>query len=149
MSHDLPKSTEKRLLEKVVKNTVTGCWEFTGSLLPAGYGILWNGERPEGAHRISYCLYKGEITPGMEVDHACNNRACVNPEHLRLLSHKDNIGRSATIMGKNARKTHCKRGHPLSGDNLKITPSGSRQCRECLRLHARNAKARRKHALDR
>ena len=149
MNSTMPVSTEKRLMKKVIKNALTGCWEFVGSRLPSGYGILWNGNRPEGAHRIAYRLFIEDIPNGLEVDHKCNNRSCVNPDHLCLLSHKDNIRKSASIMGENFRKTHCKRGHPLSGENLFIAKSGSRQCRECMKLHARNAKARKKHALDR
>lgn len=144
--HSLPASTESRLLSKVEKDLETGCWNFTGSRLPSGYGILWNGKRPTGAHRISFQLFRGEIPLSMEIDHICNNRACVNPDHLQAISHKENILKSSALMGVNARKTHCKRGHPLDGENLHVTPLGARQCKACLRMHARNAKARRRNA---
>ncbi|PXH62351.1 HNH endonuclease signature motif containing protein [Klebsiella variicola] len=147
--NSLPASTESRLLSKVEKDLETGCWIFTGSRLPSGYGILWNGARPTGAHRISFQLYKGEIPAGKEIDHICNNRSCVNPAHLQAISHKENIHKSSTLMGVNARKSHCKRGHPLNGENLHITPLGARQCKECMRMHARNAKARKRDARNR
>jgi len=149
INNNLPASTERRLLEKIEKQKGSDCWFFTGSKLPSGYGILWNGVRPIGAHRISFQLYRGEITDGMEIDHICNNRSCVNPEHLQLLTHKENMRKSSALMGINARKTHCKRDHELSGDNLHITPRGARQCKECMRMHARNAKARKRDARNR
>lgn len=149
VSNNLPENTERRLLEKIEKQKDSDCWLFTGSKLPSGYGILWNGERPTGAHRISFLLYNGEIPAGTEIDHICNNRACVNPSHLQAISHKENILKSSSLMGVNSRKTHCKRGHPLDGENLHLTPLGSRQCKECMRMHARNAKARKRNARNR
>ncbi|WP_192630211.1 HNH endonuclease signature motif containing protein [Lysobacter sp. OAE881] len=103
-----------------------------------GYGQFWNGHRPEQAHRVSYRLHVGPIPVGLEIDHKCSTRSCINPTHLRAVTHRQNIARSDAVMGVNARKTHCKRGHSLSGENLYIHPTGSRQCRACLRMHARN-----------
>lgn len=132
-------SVEQRLLSKVKNNPDTGCMEFMGSLYKNGYGQLWNGKRNEQTHRISYRLYVGEIPDGKEIDHLCRNRCCVNPNHLDLVSHQENIARSHTVMGENHRKTHCIRGYSLSVENLIITKQNTRQCRICSNMRARIA----------
>jgi hypothetical protein len=137
-------TTETRLRAKFIVEETTGCWRWTGASQPTGYGQMWNGKRPEQAHRISYRLYRGEIPCDCEIDHICRNRSCVNPEHLRAVPHRENMRVSDTVMGRNAAKMFCKRGHPFSGRNLIITTTGARQCRICINMHARNAKARRR-----
>ena len=131
-----------RLMAKV--SDTENCWTWVGSKHPAGYGQMWNGVRVEQAHRISFRIFNGEIPAGFEIDHICRNRGCVNPDHLRAVTHRENMRASDALMGVNARKTSCKRGHPLAGDNLFVSVQGARQCRECLRMHARNARSRRK-----
>jgi len=82
-----------RFWMKVAKGP--GCWNWTGSLVTAGYGSIM--ERVDGrnhhhvAHRLSYELMVGPIPEGMMIDHRCFNRKCVNPEHLRLATHKQNM----------------------------------------------------------
>lgn len=124
-----------------------GCWRWHGALQPTGYGMLWNGRRPEQAHRVAYKLFIGEIPDGCEIDHICRNRSCVNPSHLRAVSHRENMRVSDTPMGRNARKTSCKRGHHLAGNNLRHI-NGTRQCRECMNLRARLAKFRKRTKND-
>lgn len=137
-------SNKSRLLAKIFDDQETGCWVFFAARQPTGYGQMWNGKRQEQAHRISYRIYVGEIPEGCEIDHICRNRSCVNPEHLRAVSHRENMRVSNTVMGRNAAKMFCKRGHPFEGRNLFITKTGARQCRTCINMHARNAKARRR-----
>lgn len=139
MSRALP----ERILNKFDVVESTGCWAWNASMYPNGYGQVWNGHRTEQAHRVVYRLLCSEIASGLEVDHICRNRACVNPAHLRLVSHRENMRCSDAVMGLNARKTHCKRGHLLAGDNLKLQANGSRNCKTCLRLLARNSRIRR------
>lgn len=131
----------QRFHAKVWKHDA-GCWEWIGSKQPTGYAQLWNGQRVEQAHRISFRLTCGAIPDGMEIDHLCRNRGCVNPDHLQAVSHRENMRRSKTIMGQNAAKTECKRGHSFDQANTYITANGARQCRACLRMHAKNRKAR-------
>ena len=78
-----------RFWEKVTKTD--GCWNWVSAMKPNGYGAYWDGERLKYAHRYSYELLSGPIPEGMQIDHTCHNRACVNPAHLRVATTKQNI----------------------------------------------------------
>lgn len=136
------------LYDRLVKHadvTGDGCWPWQAATTEDGYGVVtihWHSYRP---YRLMLQLHTGQPIPeGMPVDHVCRNRACIRPDHLRVVtaqvnSIENNVGPSAI----NAAKTHCKRGHPLSGDNL-IRTSDGRACRTCQRAHERRWKARRR-----
>jgi len=116
------------------------CWEWLRAPNADGYGVVrdkYRGSCP--AHRVAYELTFGPIPEGLEIDHLCRNRICCNPWHLEAVPPRENKMRGEGIMAKQARQTHCKRGHPLEGDNLKPDPRlGRRICKECVHMHRRD-----------
>lgn len=85
--HDLPMS--ERLLARV-QHDANGCWVWTGSLLADGYGNLRDGAKVKRAHRVSYETFVGPIPGGLEIDHLCRNRSCINPDHLEPVTRAEN-----------------------------------------------------------
>jgi len=82
----------------------------------------------------------------MVVDHTCRNRGCVNPAHLRQVSNRTNlVENSEAIAAVNVVKSHCKRGHPLTGEHLTINKNGTRRCRTCDALLNGERNRRRRH----
>lgn len=104
-----------------------GCWEWFGGRNGDGYGTTSFGM---SAHRVSFILHNGEIGSAW-VLHRCDNPSCVNPVHLFLGDNTANV-RDMVAKGRHSAqlKTHCKRGHLLSGDNLRPHPLW-RVCRAC------------------
>jgi len=121
----------------------TGCWIFAGHVSKKGYGKMWNeGRRSDIAHRVYYQRERGPIPEGLQLDHLCRNRACVNPAHLEPVTGKVNAGR-----GVRATRTHCQHGHPYAGSNLVVSRRKKkiqRECRECQRAWNRRSAAKRR-----
>jgi hypothetical protein len=80
-----------KFLSRVEPTTESGCWIWSGATLKGGYGICYDGVKSVTAHRLSYRLFKGEIPSDKMVLHTCDVRCCVNPNHLYLGSHSDNM----------------------------------------------------------
>lgn len=115
---------------------------WQGALDSNGYSSFRDGSKVVGGHVWSYRKWVGEIPHGMEVDHVCENRRCVNPDHLRLVGRGTNTVRNSGPTAKNFQKTHCDNGHPLEGDNLLIDSRNYRVCKECQRARQRRYRAR-------
>lgn len=117
----------------------TGCWIWTSNKSQKGYGIISIMGKKHRAHRVSYLEAYGTIPEGLVLDHTCRNRLCCNPKHLRAVTSKENILCGEGLAAMNAKKTHCKRGHPLHGDNLRVKIRSNRApervCRQCHREH--------------
>lgn len=136
---------EERFWAKVDKDGPNGCWLWTASTNLQGYGQFFDGKTVL-AHRFAYERLVGPIPEGLVTDHLCRTPLCVNPAHLEPVTQRENMLRGETVIAANARKTHCKRGHPLSGENLVIDGQGWRQCRICLRIRWRRKSAARRAA---
>lgn len=127
---------EQRFWAKVEKTE--GCWNWVASRNNKGYGHLGMGDRRVYAHRYSYELHKGAIPSGLHIDHLCRNRSCVNPDHLEPVTNRENVLRGAGLTAQNASKTHCKRGHEFTEENVYRSPGrNDRQCRTCKRYRER------------
>jgi hypothetical protein len=87
------RSLEARFMAKVKIDPISGCHNWTGAIAGGGYGQfgVGRGSKVCRAHRVAYELAHGPIPPGQIVRHECNNRRCVNPEHLTIGTHQDNM----------------------------------------------------------
>ena len=138
----LSAGTDQRFWAQVKKTDT--CWLWTSSLTTCGYGTFWTGSRRSAAHRWAYERFIGPIPEGMELDHLCRVRHCVNPAHVEPVTHAENMRRSGPFSPK-AALTHCKNGHEFTPENTYPREggrSGRRACRACNRQAQRAYRAR-------
>lgn len=135
---------KERFLQKVRFDETTGCLEWTASKVH-GYGQMFvaRGKSPALAHRVAYEEFVGPIPEGLQIDHLCRNRGCVNPYHLEPVTQRENLLRGEGFAGRQARQTHCKRGHEFTAENTHRGSKGERVCRAC-KIARNRAYARRK-----
>lgn len=151
-----------KLFESKIIKTEVGCWLWRGSHNKDGYP-RHAGTR---AHRTSYVLKNGRIPEGLEIDHLCGNRGCLNPDHLEAVTHRENVSRGrlgGVTRKRNISKTHCPSGHEYTKENTYVAPrvyqqnkSGrnyafvpnnpSRHCKLCKKIAHKKWREKRKNA---
>lgn len=132
----------ERLPERIRRRIqiVGECWVWTGALTNNGYSRIKRRGKTVVGHRVTYEMLVGPIPDGLTLDHLCRCRACINPSHAEPVTQRVNVLRGDTVTARNAVKTHCDRGHLLSGDNLFVRRDGRRRCRTCERASQRKMK---------
>jgi hypothetical protein len=132
MTFTVMRTLEERFREKFVIDASSGCWLWTGATDRGGYGqfAVFAGNASI-AHRVSYRIYRGEIPEGLQLDHLCRVRHCVNPDHLEPVTHRENMRRGVHACSL---KTHCPRGHAYDEENTYWIQGRRRQCRACGRI---------------
>jgi hypothetical protein len=132
-------------LSERIKNSITvdenGCWVWNKHITANGYSQISTGSRVthslqnRSGHRVSYEVFVGPLIEGMQIDHLCRNRACVNPDHLEQVTPRENIHRSDAVYKRLMAKTHCPKGHLYDEKNTyrSKSPSGgfTRSCITC------------------
>jgi hypothetical protein len=111
------------------------CWLWTRRASVRGYGQFSEGNSLVLAHRYAYEFCYGPVPPGLELDHLCRIHACVNPDHLEAVTHRENVLRGTGVSAINARKTSCPRGHPYDSADAR-----ARYCLRCIRDRQRRAR---------
>jgi hypothetical protein len=152
------RSEEDRFWDLVSPEPMSGCWLWTGNLDNKGYGRFWertesppragrrkpgDGFRKTHAYCWSYRYFVGPVPDGLELDHKCRVRCCVNPAHLEPVTHLENMIRGDTVIAKQLARGMCTHGHPYTPENT-YTYRGARQCRECGRQSQRRYNARKR-----
>lgn len=128
------------LNERVVRDGFTDCWHWALSTTQDGYAKgQFDGKLRTSLHKRVYERVVGPVTAGLDLDHLCRNRRCLNPAHLEPVTRQENLAR-----GRNAQrdKTHCIRGHAFTPENTKFRTTGvkkhvSRVCLTCYTLYFR------------
>lgn len=146
------KSMEYRFWCYVQPADADECWQWIGTT-DKGYGhlsvtFIRDGERvcrPAKAHRIAWYLLRGEIVDGLEIDHLCRNPPCVNPWHMDLVTHSENMRRRP--FNQHTGKTHCKHGHEFSAENTYVLKS-RRYCRTCMYRRIAEYRARKRERVS-
>jgi hypothetical protein len=134
-------TTIEEYLTKRSKRHESGCIIWVGSKTWGGYGTAkWRDQNTivaTTAHRAAYQAFVGPIPDGLEIDHKCKNRLCINPDHLEAVTHYENVQRSSV-----AGRTHCKYGHLFDRMNTFIKSNGMKSCRACNARRQRELRAK-------
>lgn len=125
---------KKPITERILSSIQFGdstCWEWQRRKDRDGYGVMWvwidGKKRQRFAHRMSFEAFNGEIPPGLQIDHLCMNKSCVNPAHLQIVTSKENTQRYFKSINIDS---YCKNGHKRTPDNTFLTGK-TRYCKIC------------------
>lgn len=130
-------------------NKTESCWLWTAcTLSPSGYGMFTLNGKGHLAHRVAYQMANGvEIPKGLQIDHLCRTRNCVNPSHLEVVSPKENVLRGIGVTALNKLKIRCPQGHMLDGSNTYLSKKG-RSCKKCLTENTRRYREKNRRKLN-
>ena len=143
----------EKFLSFISVNKESQCWEWTKARYRSGYGVFATYENKTRvnymAHRVSFTIFKRPIREGMIIDHKCLNKSCVNPDHLREVTDRENLllNRSSQC-SINLSKTHCPKGHEYTASNtyLNSCKNPGRVCKECAKTYNRERYLKRKRS---
>jgi hypothetical protein len=132
----------RRIEERSIPEPNSGCWLWLGCARPDGYGCLGFHGKLYLAHRLSYSVFCTEIPAGLQIDHLCRMRCCVNPGHLEPVTIAENLRRGIGQLPHD----FCRRGHPMTIDNIVYDNNQIRRCAICSRAKNNAFYARKHHA---
>lgn len=133
-------TSDERFWKRVRRGGLNECWQWLGRIGERGYGMVDLTRYPvrhtTTAHRVVYERLVGPIPEGLDLDHLCRNRQCVNPRHIEPVTRIENLRRGRLAL----RADHCKHGHPFTEANARYV-GDRRFCRACDRDRARRYRA--------
>lgn len=128
--------TSEKFWESCEKKS-DGCWQWTRARSGPGYGYLRFNGKIRSAHSVAVELSGRSVPVGKVIDHLCDNRSCINPDHLTIATQQQNILRGTSTSARNAKKKTCPQGHPYNDKNTYLNPRKNtffRACRKCRGL---------------
>ena len=131
-----------------VNESPTGCWIWTAAHTADGYANLKVDGKAIRAHRFAYQALVGSIPDGLDIDHLCRVRDCVNPCHMQPVTRRVNTLRGVGWTAQQAAKTHCIRGHEFNDQNTYLVRGRNRSCRKCNALSQRKVALKKKSVLS-
>ena len=138
----IPENRKARFMARV-EIRENGCWYWLGAINKTGYGVSSIDGQKTLAHRAFWIFENGQVPEGMDLDHLCRNRACINPEHLEVVTRSVNLRRGFEARG-------CRNGHKFNNEDFSIVHRSDgtteRRCKVCHRANNKRVKARKRIA---